>query len=95
MTLASDFCEHANLALSQALPDCFFLAGYENKDKRSALRLAGVYDEAHELKVKYTDQLASKVKDEYPLLYTYVMHSYKENASFHMGAKSRPLSNHH
>jgi hypothetical protein len=82
VTVASEFCERADLSLSQALPNWFFLEGHESKDKRSALRLAGVFDEAHDLKVKYTDQLVSKVKDEYPLLYAYVMHGYKESASF-------------
>jgi hypothetical protein len=82
VTVTREFCERANLASSQALPNWFFLDGHESKNKKGALRLAGIYDEAHDLKAQYTDQLASRAKDEYPLLYAYVMQGYKENASF-------------
>jgi len=51
-------------------------------EKQRASKVALIYDEAADFKVCYSDQLAARVKDAYPSLYSYVMKGQKEGASF-------------
>jgi len=84
-TIAYDFCERAGLApaLIDQLPNWFFLADDQNQ-KRRARHIAQIYDEAADLKARYSDLLVARAKDEFPALYAHVMHGQKEGASFLM-----------
>ncbi|MBT8631923.1 hypothetical protein AOC23_07560 [Polynucleobacter paneuropaeus] len=84
-TIAYQFCERAGLSekIAHALPSWFFLEDGES-EKQRAVKVAHIYDETAEFKARYSDQLAARVKDVYPALFTYVMHSQKEGASFLM-----------
>lgn len=81
--VAQLFCERTGLSASLAdtLPAWFFLDEGE-QEKRRALKLAKIYDEARDIKSCYSDQLVSIIKDEYPSLYAYVISGYKEGSSF-------------
>uniref|UniRef100_UPI00404754DB hypothetical protein n=1 Tax=Polynucleobacter sp. TaxID=2029855 RepID=UPI00404754DB len=99
VTVARDFCERAGLlvSVSAVLPHWFFLED-GNQEKQEAIKLAKVYDQAWDLKSSYSDQLVSEVKDQYPILYTYVMTGYKEGSSFvsvlgHRYKQSMPTMN--
>jgi hypothetical protein len=84
-TIAYEFCERANLSdkIAHALPDWFFLEDGDS-EKQRAVKVARIYDETADFKARFSDQLAARVKDSYPALFTYVMHSQKEGASFLM-----------
>jgi len=71
------------LKIAHALPDWFFLEGGESEKKR-AVKVARIYDETADFKVRYSDQLAARVKDTYPALFGYVMQGQKDGASFLM-----------
>lgn len=99
VTVARDFCERAGLPVLTAgvLPHWFFLED-GNQEKQQAIELVEVYDQAWDLKSSYSDQLVSRVKDEYPILYAYVMSGYKEGSSFisvlgHRYGQSMPTMN--
>jgi hypothetical protein len=79
------FCERAGLRkmVAHALPDWFFLESGK-KEKERAHLIAQIYDEAADLKARYSDQRVSRVKDEYPTLYAHVMQGQQEGASFLM-----------
>lgn len=82
VTVARDFCERAGLPALAAgvLPHWFFLED-GNQENQQAIELAEVYDQACDLKSLYWDQLVSRVKDEYPILYVYVMSGHKDGSS--------------
>ncbi len=83
ITIAKEFCVRAGLTgiVPEKLPAWFFLTSGA-KDKQHALRVALIYDEALDLKNRYSDQLAAQVKDRYPALYHYVMVHAKHESSF-------------
>ena len=66
-TIAYEFCERAGLSekIAHALPDWFFLEDGES-EKQRAVKVARIYDETADFKVRYSDQLAARVKDAYP-----------------------------
>lgn len=82
-TIAYAFCERAGLSekIAHALPEWFFLEDGES-DKQRATKVTRIYDEAADFQKCYSDQLAARVKDAYPALFTYVMQGQKEGASF-------------
>ena len=84
-TITVIFCERAGLSkmIAHALPGWFFLTSGK-KEKERAQIIAQIYDEAADLKARYSDQRVSRVKDEYPTLYAHVMQGQKEGASFLM-----------
>ena len=81
--IAGEFCERAGLSRSIAheLPNWFFLEDGASEKKRAA-KVTGIYDEAADLKERFSDHLAATVKDAYPALFGYLMHGQKEGASF-------------
>lgn len=83
LCIAKQFCERAGLSvlLAAQLPAWFFVEDGE-QEKQLALQLAKIYDEANDLKMSYSDQLVSRVKEEYPLLYQFVLSGYREGSSF-------------
>jgi hypothetical protein len=84
-TITVIFCERAGLSkmIAHALPGWFFLTSGK-KEKERAQIIAQIYDEAADLKARYSDQRVSRVKDEYPTLYAHVMQGQQEGASFLM-----------
>ncbi len=82
-TIAYAFCERASLSekIAHALPEWFFLEDGES-EKQRAEKVTRIYDEAADFQKRYSDQLAARVKDTYPALFTYVMQGQKEGASF-------------
>jgi len=83
--IAPEFCERAGFSQKMAnlLPDWYFLED-GIKEKKRALLISQIYDEADDLKSRYSDQLVSRAKEEYPALYAHVMQGQKEGASFLM-----------
>jgi hypothetical protein len=83
--IAQEFCERAGFSqkIANLLPDWYFLED-GMKEKKRALFISQIYDEADDLKSRYSDQLVSRAKEEYPALFGYVMKGQKEGASFLM-----------
>lgn len=83
ITIAYQFYERTRLSekIAHALPDWFFLDDGES-EKQRASKVARIYDEVADFKVRYSDQLAARVKDIYPALFAYVMQGQKEGTSF-------------
>lgn len=81
--IAFDFCKHAGISVLRAenLPHWFFVQEGETQ-KRYALLLAQIYDEADDLKENYSDQLVGRIEQEYPCLYDYVMGDQPRKQSF-------------
>ena len=81
--IATEFCERAGMprVSARSLPDWFFLDEGTAERKR-ALVVARIYDEAADLKENYSEHKVSRVKEEYPALHAHVMQGQKEGASF-------------
>lgn len=82
-TIAEEFCERAGIAHNVAykLPSWFFLdEGIEEKNR--AHLIAQIYDEAADFKSRFSDQLVSRVSEQFPALYAYVMQGQPASASF-------------
>jgi len=84
-TIAYPFCERAGFSSSlvDRLPDWFFLESGESEKQRARV-IAQIYDEAADLKARYSDQLVSRAQDEFPALYAHVMQGQKQGTSFLM-----------
>ena len=83
--IAQPFCERAGISpkIAHQLPNWFFLDDGMGEKRRSA-KIAQIYDEAADLKARFSDHLVSSAKEQYPTLYAYVMQGQTEGASFLM-----------
>jgi len=81
-TVAHQFCKQSGISLvADQIPYWFFLASGDT-EKQHALYLAKVYDEADDLKRRYSDQLVAQAQEHFPNLYEYVLTGYKSSNSF-------------
>ena len=83
--VGDEFALRANLdsKLTHLLPSWYFLED-DGGNKAHALYLDQVYQQAHQLKSHYSDQLVAQAKTRYPQLYEYVLEGYQPNSSFVM-----------
>ena len=83
--VGDQFALRANIdiTLSHLLPSWYFLED-DGGNKAQALHLDQVYEQASELKSRYSDQLVAQAKTRYPQLYEYVLEGYQANSSFVM-----------
>jgi hypothetical protein len=83
--LGEEFAARANLDLTTArnLPSWYFLED-DGGNKKYALYLDQVYEQAGHLKDHYSDQLVAQAQTRYPQLYQFVMEGYGVNQSFVM-----------
>jgi hypothetical protein len=83
--VGDQFALRANIdiKLSHLLPSWYFLED-DGGHKAQALYLNQVYEQASELKSRYSDQLVAQAKIRHPQLYEYVLEGYQANSSFVM-----------
>lgn len=83
--IGDEFALRANIdiKLTSLLPSWYFLED-DGGNKAQALYLDQVYQQAHQLKSRYSDQLVAQAKTRYPQLYEYVLEGYQPNNSFVM-----------
>jgi len=78
-----EFAELAGMSLvtCENLPSWFFQEP-SHPQKKTAIYLAQVWDEADALKLNYSDRLVAEVAERYPNLYHYIMKQEKTGTSF-------------
>lgn len=83
--VGDEFALRANIdsKLTSLLPSWYFLEE-DGGNKAQALYLDQVYQQAHQLKTRYSDQLVAQAKTRYPQLYEYALEGYQPNSSFVM-----------
>ncbi len=80
---ASQFCNRAGLPITSALsiPAWFFMPD-DGGEKKRAMQLGRIYDQASTLRESYSDRIAPQIQTDYPDLYRYVMSGQPVTHSF-------------